>query len=191
MRHHLLVILVAALFASVSPGLSVGDKVPDFQLSGTDGKEYGLKTALAASAAVVVVFVATKCPYSNAYNERYNLLVDELRKRPKKIAFLAVNSNANEPLDEVKKHAADRGFRFAVLKDEAQKVADLFRAEKTPEVFLIGAKGDVLYHGRIDDDTEGKNIQRRDLLAAVDEYLAGKPVTVKETKAFGCSIKRK
>lgn len=189
MRH---VILVALFVSRLSLGLAVGEKAPDFKLKATDGNEYGLKDALAANTAAIVVFIATKCPYSNAYNERYNQLIGELKKKaPKKVAFLAVNSNDTEPFDEVKKHAAERSYAFPVLKDDSHKVADLYRAEKTPEAFLVDAKGDVVYHGRIDDDTEGKNVKRRDLLAAVDDTLAGKPVSVKETKAFGCSIKRK
>jgi peroxiredoxin len=138
-----------------------------------------------------VVFVATKCPYSNAYNERYNGLAADLKKLGKKVAFFPINSNDTESMEEVKKHAEEHKFTFPVLKDEKHAIADGFKAEKTPEAYLVGADGKVFYHGRIDDDTEGKKITRKDLLAALEEHLAGKKVTVAETKAFGCSIKRK
>jgi peroxiredoxin len=182
---------LAVLFANVSLGLSIGEKAPDFILGGTDGKDHGLKRSLAAGTGAVVVFVAARCPYSNAYNGRYNELAGELAKRGRGIALLAVNSNDDEPLTEVKRHATDHHFGFPVLKDGSHRVADLYRADRTPEVFFVDAKGVLLYHGRIDDDTEGKHITRRDLLDAIDDYLAGKPVKVRETKAFGCSITRK
>ena len=79
--------------------MSIGEKAPEFSLNGTDGVQYGLPRALAAGGGAVVLFVATRCPYSNAYNERYNQLVEELAKRSgKKIrACLAVNSNDDDP----------------------------------------------------------------------------------------------
>ena len=92
---------------------------------------------------------------------------------------------------EVKKHADERKFSFPVLKDDKHLIADAFGAEKTPEAYLIGADGKIFYHGRIDDDTEGKKITRRDVVVALQEHFAGKKVSQAETKAFGCSIKRK
>jgi hypothetical protein len=60
----------------------------------------------------------------------------------------------------------------------------------TPETFVIDPKGKVLYHGRIDDNRKGDNIQSKDLANALDMLLDGKPVAIAETKAMGCSIKR-
>lgn len=186
MRHVLFLILSI-------PGFifgGVGSQISNFGLSGTDGKVYQLETALKTTPLVAVVFVATKCPYSNAYNERYNQLVQELKKR-KKVTLFAINSNDTEPMDEVKGHAQEKQFSFPVLKDEKHQVADLFGAEKTPEVFLVNQERKVVYHGRIDNDSEGKNVTRNDLLEAIDEVLSKKRVSIAETKAFGCSIKRK
>src|SRR5688572_16259588 len=187
------VLFLSLVLASSSTwALNIGAAAPDFSLTGTDGKEYGLAKSLKENDAAIVIFVATKCPYSNAYNERYNDMIATFKKKaPKKVAFLAINSNMTEPMEEVKAHAAEKKFTFPVLKDDNYKVADLYSAEKTPEAFLVGKNGKVLYHGRIDDDSEGKNIKSRDLMAAIDQVLAGKEVKVKETRSFGCSIKRK
>ncbi len=188
MRH---VIFTLLFIATSAFSLTPGSPAPAFKLTGTDGSAYDLKEALKTNQAAIVVFVATKCPYSNAYNERYNSLAADLKKLGKKVAFFAINSNDTESMDEVKKHAEEHKFTFAVLKDDKHTIADAFKAEKTPEAYLVGADGKVFYHGRIDDDTEGKKITRKDLWAALDEHLAGKKVAVAETKAFGCSIKRK
>ncbi len=177
-----------------TPGraIGIGAEAPGFSLVGTDGKTYDLKNELKTADAAAVVFVATKCPYSNAYNERYNEFAASIRKfAPKRVAFFAINSNVTEPLDEIKKHASDHKFTFAVLKDEGSKIADSFGAERTPEAFLIDKQGKVLYHGRVDDDSEGTAVKRKDLFLAAEEHLSGKKISTAETKAFGCSIKRK
>lgn len=171
-------------------GLSVGDKLPAFSLKGTDGRDHSLQEVLKEKEAVAVVFVATKCPVSNKYNERFNELAAALKKNGK-VAFFPINSNDTEPMADVKSHASEHHFTFPVLKDEKHQVADLFKAERTPEVFLLNREQAVIYSGRIDDDQDGTNIKHRDLLAAVNEFTAGKPIAVKETKAFGCTIKRK
>lgn len=184
--------LAFALLFFLSPlyALTVGEKVADFQLKGIDGKNYSLKEELSKKDLVAVIFIATKCPYSNAYNQRYKVLHDAVLQRIK-VSLLTINANDTESLEEVKSHAKENKFVFPVLKDEGHKVADLFGAQKTPEAYLIAKNQELLYHGRIDDDSEGKNVKREDLLTSIDETLAKKPVSVKETKAFGCSIKRK
>jgi len=171
--------------------LTLGTEAPNIALSATDGKSYDLKAELKTAEAAVVVFMASKCTYSNSYNERYIALSESLKKLPKKVLFIAVNASAAESMNDVKKHAAKEMFNFPVLKDEGLKITDGFKVERTPEAFLLDKQGKVIYQGRIDDDSEGKNIKRRDLFVAVEEFLATGKVTVSETRAFGCSIKRK
>ena len=77
------------------------------------------------------------------------------------------------------------------MKDDGNKVADAYRAEKTPEVYVVAPNGDLLYHGRIDESKDDpKNVKSPDLKNALDALLGGKPVPVAVTKAFGCTIKR-
>jgi peroxiredoxin len=109
----------------------------------------------------------------------------------KGIAVVGINSNRTEPASEVAAHAKTHGFTFPVLKDDANKVADAYGATHTPEVFVVSPKGDLLYHGRIDESqNDPKHVTSPDLRNALEAILAGKPVPVPETKAFGCSIKR-
>jgi peroxiredoxin len=181
-------LILVSLFGAGSFA-AVTQVTPFADLKATDGKSYGLETALKSNKAAVVVFIATECPFSNKYNARYEKLAKTLKA--KNVAFLPINSNDTEPLTKVSEHAKEHKFSFPVLKDEAHKIADAFQAEKTPEAFLIGKDRSVLYHGRIDDDTEGTSKNpSQDLLAAVDQHLANKPIQVKETKAFGCTIKK-
>ncbi len=169
---------------------AVGAAAPDFALpDAASGKTVALKDLLGRSKAVAVVFVATRCPVSNAYNGRMASLAREYGG--KGVAFLGVNSNKTEPAAEVAEHARKNGLAFPIVKDEGNKVADAYGAQKTPEVFLLSPKGTLLYHGRIDESQDDPAAVRSpDLRNALDATLAGKPVPVAETKAFGCTIKR-
>jgi peroxiredoxin len=183
------VVLFAAA-AAPAADLKIGAPAPDFTLpSASDGKMVALKDLLAKNKAVAVIFVATKCPVSNAYNGRMAALGTEYAA--KGIPVVGINSNKAELAPEVAAHAKEHGFTFPVVKDEGNRVADAYGAQKTPEVFVISAKGDLLYHGRIDESQDDpKGVKSPDLRNALEAILAGKPVPAAETKAFGCTIKR-
>ncbi len=168
--------------------LKIGDAAPSFSLKNYDGKEYSLGTALKENKLVVVMFIATQCPVSNAYNERMVSLYSGYHG--KKVAFLAINANVKESVDEIASHSKEHGFQFPVLKDEGNKIADAYGAQVTPETYVITPDGKVQYHGRIDDNRNVEKVQEHDLASALDALLAGKELTRTETKAFGCSIKR-
>ncbi len=170
--------------------LAPGAIAPDFTLpTAGGGKLVSLKELLGRSRAVAILFIATRCPVSNAYNERMALL--SAAYASKGIAFIGINSNKTEPAAEVAAHAKANGFGFAVLKDDGNRVADAYGATRTPEVFLLDPSGTVVYHGRIDENQDdAKNVRSPDFRNALDAVLAGKPVPVAETKAFGCTIKR-
>ena len=183
-------VLLLASPAAPAADLKIGAPAPDFTLpSASDGRMVALKDLLAKNSAVAVIFVATKCPVSNAYNDRMTALAKEYAA--KGIAVVGINSNKAELAPEVAAHAKEHGFPFPVVKDEGNKIADAYGAQKTPEVFVLSPKGDLLYHGRIDESQDDpKNVKSPDLRNALEAILAGKPVPAPETKAFGCTIKR-
>jgi peroxiredoxin len=163
------------------------EKVPNFTLKDYTGKEYSLYDYLGRKG-VVVMFIATQCPVSNAYNARMVNLFDLYS--PKGIVFLAINSNKQESIEEIAEHSAKHGFQFPVLKDWKNVIADKFDAQVTPETYLIDSTGVLRYHGRIDDERVLSKVTRHDLRDALDAYLEGKPILRRDTKAFGCTIKR-
>ena len=162
-------------------------KEEDFTLKDYKGKSYTLSDYKEAKA-IVIMFIATRCPISNAYNSRMVKLYDDYVS--KNVVFLGINSNKQENTDEVKKHAEENKFKFTVLKDPKNVIADKYGAEVTPEIYVVNSKLELLYHGRIDDSRREEDVESHDLKNALDEILAGKAVSVKETKAFGCTIKR-
>ena len=166
---------------------AIGAVVPDFKLPDADGKEHTL-ASLKGKAGTVVIFMATQCPVSNAYNERMQKLADDYRA--KGVNVVGINSNVKELAAEVKQHAADKGLTFNILKDAGNVVADSFQAQVTPEAYFLDASGKLVYHGRIDNSRAGDSITSNELRDAIDAVLAGKAVEKTEVKAFGCSIKR-
>ncbi|HYP53688.1 MAG TPA: redoxin domain-containing protein [Pyrinomonadaceae bacterium] len=189
--------LAAALAAASLPAaaelnnVAVGSTVEDFKLPDTDGKQHTLKS-LAGRSGTVLIFVSVQCPVSNAYNARMERLARDLKARG--VNVVGINSNATETSEAAKQHAADNKLSFTILKDKNNRVADRLGALVTPEVFYLDASNKLVYRGPIDNDRynrlEGTPELRPHLLNAVEETLAGKPVTVSETRAFGCSIKR-
>ena len=184
-----LVAALAGVGAAIAESPAIGSNAPDFQLTSIDGKPFSLADASKSHKATVVMFIATKCPYSNAYNDRMKKMADEYAA--KGVLFVGVNSNSTEPADEVKAHGKEHGFSFPLMKDPGNKVADIYDAKHTPEVFVVDSQGKLRYHGRIDENYEdASKVTSPDLRNALDAVLAGQPVSKAETKAFGCSIKR-
>ena len=167
----------------------VGAPAPQFTLTTLDGKAFSLADAARSHKAVVVMFIATKCPYSNAYNERMRDLAAAYEKQG--VLFAGINSNKTEPADEVIAHAKKHGLVFPIMKDPDNKVADLYDARHTPEIFVVDPEGKLRYHGRIDENSDdASKVTSPDLKNALDAMLGGRAIAKAETKAFGCSIKR-
>jgi peroxiredoxin len=166
---------------------TIGTVIDDFKLPDADGKEHSLKS-LAGSKGAVVIFIATKCPVSNAYNERMEKLAQEYKA--KGINFIGINANNTEPASEVKSHAAEKGLTFTILKDDGNKIADRLGATRTPEAYALDANMKLVYHGRIDNSQKVEGVTSEDLRDALNEMLAGKAVTKTGGAAFGCTIKR-
>lgn len=166
----------------------MGQPVPDFQLPRADNGKMESVYGDRKQKATVVMFIATRCPISNDYNERMRTIAQAYTA--KGVRFVGINSNAIEPIEEVAGHAKQHGFPFPVLKDGGNKIADRFNALFTPEIFVMDAQGVLRYHGRIDDSQNPANIKSHDLRNTLDALLAGKNPPRTETKAFGCTIKR-
>lgn len=185
------VLILAALCAlacnAVAEAPAIGAAAPDFQLTTIDGKPFSLSSAAKDHKAVVLMFVSTQCPYSNAYNAQMKALANAYDSRG--VLFVGINSNKTEDAAAAVAHAKANGHTFPIVKDPNNKVADLYDARRTPEVYVIDPEGKLRYHGRITENHEDA-ASSPDLKNALDSFLAGKPIARTETKAFGCTIKR-
>ena len=166
---------------------AIGAVVEDFALPDVEGKRHSL-ASLKGAKGTVLVFVSARCPVSNAYNERMERLAQDYKA--KGVNVVGINANATEPADEVKKHAAEKGLTFPILKDADNRVADRLGAGRTPEAYVLDAANKLVYRGAIDNAQNPANVSANHLRAAIDAVLAGKAVERSEVKAFGCTIKR-
>lgn len=174
--------------------LSIGSKVPEFNLIATDGKSYSLDS-FKNSTGLLIIFSCNHCPYVQAYEGRIKSIQDDYKG--KGITVIAINSNeeTNYPEDsfeKMKKRAEEKGFNFIYLRDEDQSVADAFGATHTPEIFLFNNERKLVYQGKIDDNwQEPEKVVNHYLRNALDEMLSGKEISVPETYSIGCTIKWK
>lgn len=180
-------------FANVSPAVEprVDRKIANFVLSDTEGHQVAMSD-FNESSAIVVVFMGTECPIANSYLP--DLIQLQERYKDQGVRVLGINSNPADSATEVAKHAVEFKLNFPVLIDEQQVAADIFRAERTPDVFVLDRRRNVRYAGRIDDrigySHKRDKSRRNDMLEAVKQILAGEEVTVPETKTLGCKITR-
>jgi peroxiredoxin len=185
-----LVLVVASLALAAAPRdekAAVGSPVADFKLPDASGKEHTL-ASLKGKKGTVLIFVATQCPVSNAYNARMEKLAQDYRARG--VNVVGINSNYSESAAAVKQHAAENNLTFTILKDAGNQVADRLGARVTPEAYVLDAAGKLVYRGRIDNSRNGDSVSSNDLRDALEAVLAGKAVERAEVNAFGCSIKR-
>jgi peroxiredoxin len=175
--------------------LPLGTKAPDFRLPDTKGKMVSLADFKNAPA-LVVVFMCNHCPYVKHIRGGLAQLAKDYSS--KGVAMVGISSNdvANYPADSPGKMAEEAraaGYIFPYLYDEAQGVAKAYRAACTPDIYLFDGDQALAYRGQLDDSRPGSNlpVTGKDLRAAIDAILAGKPVPANQKPSIGCNIKWK
>ena len=171
---------------------------PDFSqpLTAIDVADYrGREWTLAdfdEAPALVLAFMGTECPLAKLYADR--LVEMQQAYADRNVAFVMVMSNRQDSIAEIAAFARRHAIEFPVLKDAGNKLADQLGAERTPEVFVFDAARKLQYHGRIDDQYGvgyiRDSVAEQELRTAIEELLAGKPVTIAKTTAVGCKIGR-
>ena len=182
------------------PTLAIGAAAPDFALRGVDGKVHRL--ADYRSRFLAIVFISNHCPASQLYEGRIKALVDDYTARGMTLIAIAPNgpaavsphelnySDVDDSLESMKTRAAYRKFNFAYLYDgDTQAVSHRYGPKVTPHLFIFDAARKLVYEGRIDDHLNEAKAKTHDARNALDELIAGKPVTVAHTPVFGCSTK--
>ena len=138
--------------------------------------------------ATVLLFLSTVCPISNAYQDRIHALVRDYAAEP--VRVLLINANDNETAAETARYAADVRFAVPAYKDLRNAVADRFGATLTPEAIVLDSAGVPRYRGAIDDSRNPARVKVEAVRTAVADLLAGRPVSLKNLRAFGCAIKK-
>jgi thiol-disulfide isomerase/thioredoxin len=191
----------AFAFEENPPTLGIGAAAPNFALPGVDGKTYHLRD-FADSKVLVIVFTCNHCPTAQLYEGRIKQLAHDYRDHGVTVAAIQPNDPKAVRLDELgytdlsdsfaemKIRAEYRHFAFPYLYDgETQSTARKYGPTATPHVFIFDRERKLRYQGRVDSSPREPLAKSHDARTAIDALLAGKPVPMEKTPAFGCSIK--
>ncbi len=175
--------------------LPLGTAAPDFKLPETSGKTVS-PADFKDAPALLVIFMCNHCPY--VVHVRAGLAQLARDYAPKGVGLVGINANdvANYPADspaKMKEEVKSAGYIFSYLFDETQAVAKAYRAACTPDIYLFDKNRKLVYRGQFDDSRPGNGIPvtGKDLRAALDAVLAGKPVSPRQKASMGCNIKWK
>ena len=175
--------------------LPLGMSAPDFKLPDTDGKIVSLAD-FKDKAALVVIFMCNHCPY--VVHIRSGLAQLARDYAPRAVGIVGINSNdaKNYPADspaKMKDEVKTAGYIFPYLYDETQSVAKKYRAACTPDFYLFDRGRRLVYRGQFDASRPGNGIPvtGKDVRAAIDAVLAGKPTSEFQASSIGCNIKWK
>ena len=170
----------------------LGQAIPNFILPDHAGKQVALAD-LKDARFVIAIFMGTRCPIGNAYVPTLLDLQKDYAKQG--VRIIGINPNLSDSTADIRTHVKKFKITFPVLIDSEQRVADLFGAQRTPEVFVLDSRRTIRYRGRIDDRFgylyKREKSRTQELKAALDQLLDGKPVTVANTEPVGCLITRK
>jgi hypothetical protein len=179
-----LTLLVSSSVFAATPALS-----PLTQISGADvvtGKPVSID-AKQSKLATAVIFLSAHCPCSASHEATLKALHAEFGD----VQFIGVHSNADEPALFTKQHFEQANLGFAVIDDPKDVIADAFKANKTPHVFVVSPAGEILYSGGVTDSHEASRAKKQYLQDALTAIKGGQTPKVSDTRTLGCVISRK
>jgi peroxiredoxin len=186
---------LATLAFTAGDPLKIGSTMPkaDLKMQDISGKEVAMQDAKKENG-VLVMFSCNTCPYV-VKNQQRTLAISKYATE-NKVGVIILNSNEALRADDdsyaaMQAYAKEQGYKWNYVVDKGNQVADAFGANRTPECFLFDKNLKLVYHGAIDNSpADEAAITRVHLKEAINEMVAGKEVTIKESKSVGCTIKR-
>jgi len=172
--------------------LQIGDKAPDFSAPATDGKTYSLADFKDAKV-LVVFFTCNHCPFVIGSDEVTRRTVE--RFKDKGVAFIGINSNSEkthqtDDFDHMVERMKEHKFPWIYARDKSQEVALAYGALRTPHFYVFDEERKLVYTGRgVDNPRDESQVTVNDLDRALEEVLAGKPVSTPMTNPIGCNVK--
>ena len=165
--------------------MQIGETAPDFELPDLDGQPHTL--AGLRGRIVIVNFWSCECPHAVRTDSS---IMAWHQTWGEGVVLLAIASNAGETMEAIAAAARQRHLPF-VLVDRQHRVADMYAALTTPQVFVVDGAGRLRYQGAVDDTSFSQRRPRRFFLhEAVQALLAGQSPQVLETRSYGCAIIR-
>jgi peroxiredoxin len=172
--------------------LQIGASAPAFQLPATDGKTYSLDD-FSGDPVLVVFFTCNHCPYVIGSDEATRRTAEKFS--PRGVRFVAINSNsantyAEDDFPHMVARMREEKFPWLYLHDKTQEIARAYGALRTPHFYVFDRDRKLIYTGRaVDNPRQAEKAKTHDLDAALEEHLAGKPVSAPMTNPIGCNVK--
>jgi peroxiredoxin len=175
--------------------LPLGTKAADFSLPNVDGHTVSIAD-FAAAPACLLIFMCNHCPYVKHVADELAKLARDYQAKGVAVVGISSNDVANHPDDSPERMAHEaktRGYTFPYLYDATQRVAQAYKAACTPDFYIFDKNQKLVYRGQMDASRpdSGIPVTGKDLRAALDAVLAGKPVAAEQTPSIGCNIKWK
>jgi peroxiredoxin len=173
-------------------GAPSGKKAPEFRLNSFDGKAVRLSNYRGKT--VVLEWFNFECPFVMHHYGKETTMAELAKKyKDKDVVWLAINSTSHTTPEANKAFAEKHKLAYPILDDRSGRVGHAYGAKTTPHMYIIDARGNIAYDGAIDDSPMGKTPAGAKLTNYVDKALAeltaGKEVSAKNTKPYGCSVK--
>jgi peroxiredoxin len=180
---------------TASTMLPLGTAAPDFSLVNVDGTTVSLAD-FASAPALLVAFICNHCPFVKHVAPALAELGREYQAKGAAVVAISSNDVSGYPADSPEQmvhEAEERGYTFPYLYDDTQEVAKAYGAACTPDFYVFDAKQKLVYRGQMDSSRpdSGIPVTGKDLRAALDAVLAGKPVSSEQKPSIGCNIKWK
>jgi peroxiredoxin len=183
--------------AAALAAAAVGQSAPDFELADASGKTVAL--ADFKGRFVVLEWTNPGCPFVVKHYGSRNMQALQKESTAKNVVWLSISSTAKDHADYLPPAALAQRYRDwgaaqgAILMDDSGKVGRAYGARTTPHMVVIDPKGQLVYAGGIDDkrsaNPEDVKTAKNFVRAALDEALAGKPVSTPSAAPYGCSVK--
>jgi len=173
----------------------VGEKAPDFTLTDLEGKKHTLSDYTEQGKFVVLEWFNPDCPFVVKHHERHKTMYDLSRMvEDNGGVWLAINSGKpgkqGTGHDRNVRAQKDFGIEYPVLLDETSKVGEMYDAKVTPHMYIIDEEGTLVYAGAIDNNRSPMTLGDTNYVKkALKEHMAGKAISMSETKPYGCSVK--
>jgi peroxiredoxin len=176
--------------------VELGTAAPDFRLPDVVTGKMVSRSDVAGPKGMLAMFICRHCPFVKHVQDELAKLGRDYAKSGVGIVAISANDESGFPDDSpenLAKMSREVGFTFPYLYDETQDVARAYDAQCTPDFFLYDGRRTLVYRGQLDDSRPGSGVvvTGKDLRAALDALIAGKPVPKEQRPSIGCNIKWK
>jgi peroxiredoxin len=180
--------IVRAADEATTATAKIGQPAPQFTLEDQNGKKVSLSDY--AGKIVVLEWTNPGCPVVQRHYKAKTMTALQKEFAKQNVVWLAINSTHDVTNSVDLTWAKEQGISYPILNDASGETGHAYHATNTPEMYIIDKSGKLVYEGGIDNDPQGdlSSGKVNYVAQALDEVLAGKPVSTSEAKAYGCAV---